>query len=82
MADHDGWVVSWLPFGMRTAIRNEPNLPDRSVKRFNSEKEAVSFVMALDETSRRSVTLTFPGGQIAYLPSIELMFAEHQKKEG
>jgi len=52
------------------------------VKTFNSPKEAVSFVMALDEPSKQTATLILPGGPAVNLPVIEQMHAAQQSADG
>ena len=69
-------VVTWtasVPIGRR----NIP--PSRERKTFDSQKEAVNFAISLDEPQRRTVQLHLPDGDIAYLPRIEQMDAEHQE---
>ena len=74
------WVLTWA----RTAFiligrKNIP--PRREQKAFDSQKEAINFSMSLDVSQRRTVQLHLPGGDIAELPIIERMYAQHQKNE-
>jgi hypothetical protein len=72
------WVLTWA----RTAFisishKNIP--PRREQKAFDSQNEAVNFAMSLDVPQRRTVQLHLPDGDIAYLPRIEQMYADHQE---
>jgi hypothetical protein len=74
------WVLTWA----RTAFisigrKNIP--PRREQKAFDSQKEAINFAMSLDVPQRRTVQLHLPGGDIAELPIIEQMYAQHQKNK-
>jgi hypothetical protein len=46
-----------------------------------AKKEAINFAMSLDVPQRRTVQLHLPGGDIAELPIIEQMYAQHQKNK-
>jgi hypothetical protein len=74
----DKWVVTWE----RTAFvpiggMNIP--PRRQQKAFDSQKEAINFAMSLDDAQRQTAQLHFPGGEIAYLPSIVGMHETYQR---
>jgi hypothetical protein len=50
-------------------------------RRLIAKKEAINFAMSLDVPQRRTVQLHLPGGDIAELPIIEQMYAQHQKNK-
>jgi hypothetical protein len=61
--DKETWVVTWLSGEFRARIHHATVAPMRERKVFDNQKEAVSFVMGLDEMARRSAELEMPGGQ-------------------
>jgi hypothetical protein len=73
------WVVTWERTAFVPIGRRHLRTPRRERKMFDSQKEAVNFAISLDEPQRRTVQLHLPDGDIAYLPRIEQMYAEHQK---
>lgn len=82
MSGSGDWVVTWSPFEVRTSALGTRILPrSREQKAFDSQREAVYFVMSLSEAERSTAELHLSGGQVAYLASIELMFSQYQKEE-
>jgi hypothetical protein len=75
----DKWVLTWERTAFVQIGRRHLHTPRRERKTFNSQKEAVNFAMSLDEPQQRTVQLHFPDGDIAYLPRIEQIYAEHQR---
>lgn len=74
----DKWVVTWERTALVPIGRKKIPLSRRERKTFDSQKEAVNFAISLDEPQQRTVQLHLPDGDIAYLPRIEQMYAEHQ----
>jgi hypothetical protein len=76
----DKWVVGWerAPFFVPMGGRNIQPRPEW--KAFDNQKEAVNFAVTLEDTKRRTAQLHLPGGDCAYLPSIEQMYARYQKR--
>ena len=72
----DRWVVTWEPTAF-APVGGKNLSPAREQKTLDSQREAVHFAMGLDDAQRRTVQLYMPGGDIAYLASIEKMFAQY-----
>ena len=66
-----GAHLAFVPIG-----RRHMRMPRRERKMFGSKKEAVNFVMSLDDPQRRTAQLHLPDGDIVYLPRIEQMYAD------
>jgi hypothetical protein len=75
------WVLTWERTAFVPIGRRHARMPRRERKAFDSQKEAVDFAMSLDDPQRRTVQLHLPGGDIAALPIIEQMYAQHQKNK-
>ena len=76
------WVVTWERTAFVPIGRRHMRMPRHERKMFDSQKEAVDFAMDLDDPQRRTVQLHLPDGDIAYLPSIEQMYAKYQEEGG
>jgi hypothetical protein len=74
MAGKGVWIVTWLPLTARV-IGAWPMMPRREERKFKEAKDAVSFVMGLDESLRTTAEIVLPCGDIVGLPVIEQMHA-------
>jgi hypothetical protein len=69
------------PFNDLSSLARRWRCAFRSSKTLDSQKEAVNFAISFDEPHQRTVQLHLPGGDIAELPIIEQMYAQHQKNK-
>ena len=72
------WVVSWERAAFFVPMGGRNIQPRPEWKAF--DKEAVNFAVSLEDTKRRTAQLHLPGGDSAYLPSIEQMYARYQER--
>jgi hypothetical protein len=75
----DQWVVTWEGTTAFAVVGSKIPPSTRNHKAFDSQKEAVNFAMGLTDAKRQTIQLHMPGGVIAYLASIEEMYAQYQK---
>ena len=76
----DKWVVSWERAAFFVPMGGRNIQPRPEWKAFDNQKEAVNFAVSLEDTKRRTAQLHLPGGDSAYLPSIEQMYARYQER--
>jgi hypothetical protein len=75
------WVLTWERTDFVPIGRRHMRTPRHERKTFDTPEEAVNFAMSLDEPQRQTAQLHLPNGYIAYLPTIEQMYAGYQKRD-